>query len=97
MSEIYTRKWLDWNVGKGKRFESLTDLLNALEEIRKIFGKNCGFAGGPIDMEIEIVKEMILRDDGSRPECRHFAPRGCMLSGLNCTPECDDYELPDPG
>jgi hypothetical protein len=59
MTEINTEKWLKRNVGEGKRFESLEELLSDLKEISRIFGPNCGFAGGPIDFEINLVEEMI--------------------------------------
>lgn len=46
-------------VGRGKRFETLEELLTQLKETKRQFGPNCGFAGGPIDEEIHIIEEMI--------------------------------------
>jgi len=51
--------WLDWKVGHGKEFEDLNELLMGLRKIRHLFGPNCGYAGGPIDLEISLVEEMI--------------------------------------
>lgn len=59
MTEVGTKEFLDWNVGKGKRFENLKELLKELKGIRKACGPLCGFAGGPIDDEIVIVERLI--------------------------------------
>jgi hypothetical protein len=55
---IGTEEWLGWNVGKGKRFKDLDDLLNELKAVRDKFGINCGYAGGPIDEEIKLIERL---------------------------------------
>lgn len=56
---IGTKEFLDWNVGEGKRFKDLKELLTELKELKMVFGPNCGFSGGPIDEEIEIIEGMV--------------------------------------
>ena len=63
-TKIHTKKWLDWNVGKGCRFKNLKELLEELKSIKKTFGNHCGFAGGMIIDEIELVKNMIGQNRG---------------------------------
>lgn len=60
-TRINTKEWLDWNVGKGKRFKNLCEVLTELHVVRIIFGNNCGYAGGNINDEIKIVEEMITK------------------------------------
>ena len=60
-TEIGTKKWMDWNVGKGRRFENLNELLTELIAIMKRFGHLSGYAGGNIMEEILIVEDMIKR------------------------------------
>lgn len=62
-SEITTKKFLDWNVGEGKRFKNLNELLEELKGLRSITGPFCGFAGGRIDEEIKEVEEMIAKNE----------------------------------
>jgi len=56
---IGTKRWLNWNVGEGKRFKNLKELLDELIAMRSLYGSNCGFAGGPIDGEIELIYGMM--------------------------------------
>ena len=62
-TEIGTCKWMAWHVGPGKRFEDLPALLEHLEGIAGHFSpfhrQAIGWAGGPLDEEIRIVKGLI--------------------------------------
>jgi len=62
-TRINTKEWLDWNVGEGRRFKNLKELLSELYCILNLFGPNCGYAGGNILEEIKIVKDMIKKEN----------------------------------
>ncbi|GAG86899.1 unnamed protein product [marine sediment metagenome] len=58
-TRILDKDWLDWNVGNGKRFNNLEELLSELRRIRDSLGPSYGFAGGNITEEIELIKSEI--------------------------------------
>lgn len=64
MSEICNPEWIDWNVGPRKRFENLEELLKELKTVRNLFGPHCGYAGGPIDLEIVLIEQRIEDQNG---------------------------------
>ncbi|DBA34805.1 MAG: hypothetical protein HXS54_05970 [Theionarchaea archaeon] len=57
--------WIEQKVGKGKRYDDLDDLLAELQVLRIMHGPNVGVVGGPIDLEIKIVEEMIEKESES--------------------------------
>jgi len=59
---IGTEEWLERNIGKGKRFRNLNDLLGKLKGIKRRFDSNCGYAGGSIDDEIGIIEILRLNE-----------------------------------
>ena len=72
-SRIGTKEWLDWNVGKGKKFKDLEELLKELEAIRDRFPApaafgSIGYAGGEIEDEIVTVKALISKRDAKKSQ-----------------------------